>query len=63
MPYFFFFLGLHVWQGHTGLADTSKVVIVELIQRGGLLHPDLAFSVQVGTVIFKSIKVLRHSVY
>jgi hypothetical protein len=48
--------------GHTRLADTSVVVVVELIERI-LLHPGLLFLVEIGSKIFKRVKVLSNSLY
>jgi hypothetical protein len=49
-----------VGYGHTRLADTSIVVVVELIERI-LLHPGLLLFVEVGSKVFKSVKVLSNS--
>jgi hypothetical protein len=46
--------------GHTRLADTSIVVVVELIKRV-LLHPGLLFFIEVGSKVFESVKVLSNS--
>ena len=57
------FLGLHVREGDARLANAAEIVIVELVQRGGFLDADLTFGFEVGTEIFKCVKVLRHSVH
>ena len=60
------FLGIerlfNVWQGNLGLAHTSIVIIVELIERI-LHHTLLSTTVQVGSIIVKRIKVLRDTRY
>ena len=54
------YLVARVRQRHSRLADSSVVIVVKLIKRV-LLHAHFPFSVQIGAIVIKRIKVLSYA--